>query len=192
MRTFAFVAVIALLAGAACGDGYGGDGNDDTTGAGAEPTTTDATDGSSAAAPIVVTSDAFDDGQPIPRKFSCDGDNLSPALAWSGVPEDAQRLALVVDDPDAPSGTFVHWVVVNLPADTNALDEGASGLEQLPNGRGDAAWTGPCPPSGPPHHYRFTVYALPGRISSTDTDDALDEIDESAIARGTLTGLYNR
>jgi Raf kinase inhibitor-like YbhB/YbcL family protein len=148
-----------------------------------------------AASVITVTSSAFDDGQPIPRKYGCDGDGVSPPLAWSGVPDDAATLALVVDDPDAPGGTYVHWVVVNIDPAQEDVDEGGvprDGVE-IDNSSGDALYDGPCPPSGT-HHYRFTVYALKSAVDLS-ADDALDAvfkvIESASIAQGTLTGTYS-
>ena len=184
------VATIALvvigIGVASCGDDSGGDngGSVDTSRDGTTTTT-------SAASPLTVTSTAFEEGDAVPVKYSCDGDNVSPPLEWSGAPAASDNFAIVVDDPDAPGGTFIHWVVVDLPAATTSIPEDASGLKELTNSRGDESWTGPCPPSGT-HHYRFTVYALPGEITSTDTDEALEEIDDSALARGTLTGTFER
>jgi Raf kinase inhibitor-like YbhB/YbcL family protein len=181
------VAAVALMSIAVGLAACGGDGDEDDAVANDTTTTTSGTP-----APIAVTSEAFDDGDPIPVKYSCHGENVSPPLRWSGAPTDAKSLAVVVDDPDAPGGTFVHWVVVNLPAATNSLAENVSGLEELANGRGDKDWTGPCPPSGPAHHYRFTVYALSGPIATGDTDEALETLDRTALARGTLTGIFER
>lgn len=150
---------------------------------------------SSTAAPVssmTVNSAAFSEGSAIPVKYSCEGENVSPPLAWSGAPSGTAALALVVDDPDAPSGTFVHWVVVNMPADVDHLREGATGLEQLANGAGKTSWTGPCPPSGPAHHYRFAVYALPKTIAGADTRAAIRTIRETALAHGILVGTFQR
>ena len=146
-------------------------------------------------ASINVTSTAFAEGDAIPRKFSCDGDNVSPPLAWSGVPSSASALALVVDDPDAPSGTFTHWVVLDLPASTGAVDEAADprGV-QAKNSAGRSGWFGPCPPSGT-HHYRFTVYALSaptGLADGAELGDALRAIEAQAVSWGRLTGTYRR
>ena len=112
--------------------------------------------------PITVSSPAFTRGAAIPQQFTCDGVNRSPPLASAGVPPGTVEVALVVDDPDAPRGTYVHWVVVDLDPATTELAEAAvpPGARQLPNSAGKAAYTGPCPPGGPAHHYRFTVYAL--------------------------------
>ena len=114
-----------------------------------------------------LTSIAFEDGAEIPAKYTCDGADLSPPLAWTGVPPRARSLALVVDDPDAPdpeapTRTWVHWVIVDLPPDRHGLEEG---LRSLPDGRiglndwHRAAWGGPCPPIGR-HRYFFKLYAL--------------------------------
>jgi len=143
---------------------------------------------------ITVRSTAFDAGQPIPRKYTCDGDEVSPPLAWSGVSYDAQALALVVDDPDAPGGTYVHWVVANIDPMSGGVEEGATpdaGM-QIVNSSGDTSYAGPCPPSGT-HHYRFTVYELSHRVDVT-ADSSLDEvfaaIDDVSVGEGTLTGTY--
>jgi Raf kinase inhibitor-like YbhB/YbcL family protein len=144
---------------------------------------------------ITVTSTAFTDGATIPVRFTCDGAETSPELAWSGGGKPA-AWALVVDDPDAPGGTFVHWVVLDIPTATRSLAAGVapSGATQVTNSAGSASYAGPCPPSGT-HHYRFTVYALPeptGLSASADTGDALAEVRSSATAQGTLVGLYSR
>jgi Raf kinase inhibitor-like YbhB/YbcL family protein len=143
---------------------------------------------------ITVTSTAFQPDQPIPARFSCNGDNVSPALSWQGLPANTESVALVVDDPDARRGPFTHWVVVDIPASTTSVAEGAvpSGGKQAQNSAGNAAYTGPCPPSGT-HHYRFTVYALSaptGLAEGAKLKDALDAIDKVTIARGRLTGTY--
>jgi Raf kinase inhibitor-like YbhB/YbcL family protein len=155
------------------------DGDDSSSGT---PTT-----GTGAPAPaLTVTSTAFADGAPIPERYSCDGANEIPPIAWSGVPENAHSVALVVDDPDAPrEGGFLHWAVVGLPRE-GAVPPVPAGARQLENSAGQAGWTGPCPPPGNPHHYVFTVYALGGPA------DTVDEIRDAAVARGTLTGTYQR
>src|SRR5262249_14022917 len=125
-------------------------------GCGGEP----AEPAASAPSTIAVTSPAFAAGAPIPVEFSCRGANTSPPLSWPGVPGRAAALALVVDDPDAPHGTYRHWVVVDIPPGATSAPAGQPpGGRQLPNSAGHARYDGPCPPSGT-HHYRFTVYAL--------------------------------
>ena len=145
---------------------------------------------------ITVRSTAFRDGQPIPARFTCDGDGRPPPLAWDNVPQEAAALALVVDDPDAPRGTFVHWVVLDMPIETTGVDAGAlpSSAVQARNSAGRASYFGPCPPSGT-HHYRFTVYALSQRTGLRDgaaLDTALRAVESTATAHGRLVGTYAR
>jgi Raf kinase inhibitor-like YbhB/YbcL family protein len=118
---------------------------------------------------LVLSSSAFTDGATIPGKHTCDGEDVSPALTWSGAPDGTAAFALIADDPDAPSGTWVHWVLYNLPADVTALPEGLEKKEQLRalggalQGRNDfrrIGYGGPCPPPGRPHRYFFKLYAL--------------------------------
>jgi Raf kinase inhibitor-like YbhB/YbcL family protein len=144
-----------------------------------------------AARTLVVTSPAFDDGTAIPATYTCTGAGTSPELHWSGVPVDTEALALVVDDPDAPNGTFTHWVVVDIPASTAQVATGqppAEGTElRGSEGRG---WSPPCPPSGT-HHYRFSVYALSSRLAlpaSASLDDAMKAIEGKTAAWGRLIG----
>jgi Raf kinase inhibitor-like YbhB/YbcL family protein len=145
---------------------------------------------------IDVSSSVFEDGEPIPPGYSCDGTNSSPPLEWSHVPDDAAALALVVSDPDAPSGTFYHWIVLDLPPDTSGLELGATPDGVVAQGStGQSAYMGPCPPSGTTHHYRFTVYALDKKTGLTEgaaTTDALDAIQSAAVAQGTLVGTFER
>jgi Raf kinase inhibitor-like YbhB/YbcL family protein len=143
---------------------------------------------------IEVTSSAFAPNDEIPEVYSCAGRNISPPLAWTGVPDEGQELALVVDDPDAPRGTFTHWILFGLPVPTSSLGEDSvpAGAKQAKNSAGRAEYAGPCPPSGT-HHYRFTVYALDAPLELSDgaaTDKALDAISEHAIAQGRLVGLF--
>lgn len=145
-------------------------------------------------AAIEVTSSAFAADEEIPVVHSCAGQNISPPLDWTGVPDEASELALVVDDPDAPRGTFTHWILFGLPPSTSSLDEDAvpAGAKQAKNSAGRAEYMGPCPPSGT-HHYRFTVYALDNSLQLADgaaTDQALGAISEHAIAQGRLVGLF--
>lgn len=144
---------------------------------------------------ITVTSAAFDDGSPIPARYTCKGENLSPPLAWSGVPSGAAALALVVADPDAPAGTYVHWVVLDADPGTASAGEGEvpAGGRQARNSAKHARYDGPCPPSGT-HRYRFTVFALSratGLRDGADLHTALAAIDRLATARGTLVGTVS-
>lgn len=116
---------------------------------------------------LALTAAAFKDGDALPVKNTCDGENKSPALSWSGVPEGTQSLALIADDPDAPMGTFTHWVLYNMPPAQTSLPEGVPQVAQ-PRGYGTqgmnscrhTGYDGPCPPKGPEHRYFFRLYAL--------------------------------
>jgi Raf kinase inhibitor-like YbhB/YbcL family protein len=160
----------------------------------------DIVEGPAPAAPdeIQLTSSAFEDGASIPRRFSCDGEDVSPPLAWSGVPGEARSLALLVEDPDAPGGTFVHWTVFGVPADTTGMDEGQvpDDAREGENSFGDSGYGGPCPPAGDePHRYVFTVYALrsePGLDAGASPEEVRDAVADAAIARGQLTGRFGR
>ena len=139
--------------------------------------------------PFTIKSPDFTEGGAIPRKFSCDGENVSPALEWEGVPEGAVALALIVDDPDARG--FVHWVVFNMSASKT------SGLADAPQGRnsfGKIGWGGPCPPSGT-HRYVFTLLALDEKLALSGNPTA-DQLRAAAaghiLAQAVLTGKYTR
>jgi Raf kinase inhibitor-like YbhB/YbcL family protein len=152
-------------------------------------------------AEIKLTSAAFKDGQSIPRPYTCDGVNISPPLEWSGVPRAAKTLAIVCDDPDAPGGTWVHWVLYNLPADNIGLVENLPTTEKLaaggfqgPNDSGKIGYGGPCPPSGT-HRYFFRVYALdselPLKAGATKTD-LTKAMEGHTLVQGQLMGTYRR
>jgi Raf kinase inhibitor-like YbhB/YbcL family protein len=149
-------------------------------------------------ASITVTSPAFEPDAPIPVEFSCDGDDRSPPLDWQGVPDGAAELALVMDDPDASGGTYVHWVLFRLDPSVTGLEEGTVPPEarQAENGAGDARYMGPCPPEGDDAHtYRITLYALDEPIDADDGADMADVLDatgSAAIAKGTLTATFDR
>lgn len=149
-----------------------------------------------AAQEMTVRSTAFAEGEAIPARFTCDGAGERPPLTWDGVPPGASALAVVVDDPDAPHGTFTHWVVLDLPAHTTGLDAGAlpRGAVQAENSGGRTSYYPPCPPRGV-HHYRFTVYALtrPTRLPErAQLDSAMEAVRSSALAWGRLVGTYQR
>jgi Raf kinase inhibitor-like YbhB/YbcL family protein len=179
---------LAALLLAACGGTGGG-----STGSSPAPSSAAPATPPSAAA-IAVRSPAFAAGTMIPVRFSCRGSNTPIPLAWAGVPAGAASVAMIMDDPDAPSGTFTHWVVFNLPVTSRGITNGRlpAGAAQAQNGRGQAAYTGPCPPSGT-HHYRFTVYAEPRRLplqAGASLADALAAIKANPLASGRLTGLF--
>jgi Raf kinase inhibitor-like YbhB/YbcL family protein len=141
---------------------------------------------------LTVTSTAFTDGGAIPSKHSCDGEDLSPPLAWTGAPEGTAAFALIVDDPDARG--WVHWVVADIPADSAELpDGGGAGTEGRNDFRRDG-WGGPCPPSGT-HRYDFTVFALSeetGLSSGFSADELRAAIEGKVLAEGRLSGTYRR
>ncbi len=142
---------------------------------------------------IALSSPAFADGAAIPRANSCDGAGKPPALAWSGVPDTARELVLVVEDPDAPGGTFVHWTAFGIPGRARSVPAGAAGGE---NSAGRDGWTPPCPPKGDrPHHYVFTLYALAkasGLRPGASAKQVRAALASGALARGRLTGTYGR
>jgi Raf kinase inhibitor-like YbhB/YbcL family protein len=146
---------------------------------------------------LTLTSSDLADGDAITKEFTCDGENVSPSLAWSGVPSGTAALALVVDDPDANG--FVHWIVLDLPGSDGQLprdvDPAAATPQQGRNDFGNPGWGGPCPPSGT-HHYRFTLTALgtPLGMGGQPDGQAVRSALQAAGALGqaTLTGTYRR
>jgi hypothetical protein len=145
---------------------------------------------------VQMSSTAFTNGGAIPQKYSCDGEDVSPDLAWSGLPEGAKSLALIVDDPDAPVGTWVHWVLYNLPPDTTSLPEGLQGLGVSgKNSAGQTSYGGPCPPKGKPHRYFFKLYSLDIALdlSPGATKAALEKAMQGhVLGAGQLMGTYGR
>jgi Raf kinase inhibitor-like YbhB/YbcL family protein len=173
MRAAAFLGLGLALAAAGCGHS-------------STPSVT-----ASASGTLTVTSDAFAEGGSIPVKYTCKGDGTAPGIAWSGDLRGATAIAVVVDDPDAPGGTFVHRVVVDLPPTASTLGaDPPAGAHQAKNSGGGTGWTPPCPPSGL-HHYRFSVYGLSsvtGLADGVATDEAVTAINDRAIVQGRLTG----
>ena len=152
-----------------------------------------------------ITSSAFDNEAHIPKKYTCDGDDTRPPLAFDDVPDEARSLALIVDDPDAPSRVWVHWLVWGLPADLRALPAGMkrqapseelAGMREGTNDFGGVGYGGPCPPPGHgTHHYRFTVYALDRDIPLEPgaTRDALEaQLEGHVLEQARLVGTYER
>lgn len=148
-----------------------------------------------------ITSSAFSEGNPIPRKYTCDAEDASPPLAWSGVPAGTKSLALIADDPDAPVGTWVHWVIYNLPPTLNGLPEEvaktptAEGGVQGINDFRKTGYGGPCPPRGKPHRYFFKLYAL-DTLLSLQAGATKAEVEKAMrghiLAQGQLMGTYSR
>ena len=151
---------------------------------------------------LSVSSLAFREGESIPAKYTCQGQDVSPPLAWSEPPVGTQPFALIVDDPDAPGGTFTHWVLFNLPANTRELPEGVDVGGQLgsvalqgKNDFGRTGYRGPCPPPGAPHHYQFTLYALDQSLDlrpGASKKQVLQAMQGHVLARGQCTGTYQR
>jgi Raf kinase inhibitor-like YbhB/YbcL family protein len=147
---------------------------------------------------IRITSPAFESDGTIPKRFTCDGENVSPALAWTGVPDEARELALLVEDPDAPGGTFVHWVLFRLDPGADGLAEGnvPKGARQGENSAGKSEYAGPCPREGDPaHRYEFLLYALSSPLDLEDgapAEDVRAAVTDAAIARGRLVGRCGR
>jgi Raf kinase inhibitor-like YbhB/YbcL family protein len=153
---------------------------------------------SAAQAHAGVTSPAFAAGSTIPRAFTCDGADVSPPLRFTSVPAHAAALALIVLDPDARGGTFVHWVAFDIPARTRTVPQGSppAGSRQGRNSFGATRYGGPCPPKGDrPHRYVFTLYALSRRValpSGAAASQVEAAVARSAIARGQLVEHYGR
>lgn len=151
---------------------------------------------------LAVSSPAFQEGDKIPTKYTCEGQDVSPALTWGEPPLETQSFALIVDDPDAPVGVFTHWVIFNIPSDSRQLAEAIPTQAPLPSGAlqgkndfGRIGYGGPCPPSGCPHRYRFTVYALDKSLdldADASKKQVLDAMRGHILVQGQLTGTYQR
>ena len=177
------------------------------TACGAQAAVTPRAPGANAApAALSLTSPDFAHGASIPAKYTCRGENHSPALQWSAdaLPNGVKSLALIVEDPDAPGGMFAHWVLYNLPPDTTGLVEGVSpagsaesalpqGAQEGPNDFRKTGYGGPCPPSGQ-HRYFFRLYALDTTISGRGLDRAalLKAMDGHVLGQGELMGVYQK
>jgi len=149
-----------------------------------------------------ISSASFSAGEMIPKEFTCDGPDASPKLNWTEPPAKTQSFALIMDDPDAPAGTWVHWVLFNLPADTRELAEGVAKQEQLANGArqgrndfGKIGYGGPCPPPGNPHRYFFKLYALNAKLNlkaSSAKTDVEGAMKGHILAHAETIGKYGR
>jgi Raf kinase inhibitor-like YbhB/YbcL family protein len=163
---------------------------------GCGPVTANGTEEEGPPMTIKLTSAAFSEGETIPRKFTCDGEDTSPALAWSDIPEGTKSLALIVDDPDAPGSTFAHWVLYEISANLIGLPEGTKGegIEGVNDFR-RRGYSGPCPPRGSNHRYFFKIYALDSNLSLA-AGSSKPEIERAmqghVLAQGQLTGRYAR
>jgi Raf kinase inhibitor-like YbhB/YbcL family protein len=145
---------------------------------------------------IQVTSTAFVEGDKIPRIYTCDDRNVSPPLAWTSVPSNTVSLALIMDDPDAPSGTWVHWVLYNLPAELTSLEQGKNGAGmEGKNDFGKIGYGGPCPPRGSNHRYSIKIYALDSTLDLKEgatKAQVENKMRGHILAQGQLMGRYGR
>jgi Raf kinase inhibitor-like YbhB/YbcL family protein len=151
---------------------------------------------------LTLSSSAFRDGETIPVAHTGDGEDLSPPLAWTGAPVETRTFALICDDPDAPRGTWVHWLIWNLGADTLELGQGVPPRPELPSGArqglndgGDLGYAGPYPPPGAPHRYVFQLYSLDTVLNlspGANRSDLEAAMRDHVLARGTIMGTYQR
>ncbi|GGT23331.1 YbhB/YbcL family Raf kinase inhibitor-like protein [Streptomyces chromofuscus] len=147
---------------------------------------------------IDIRSSAFNDHSFIARHYAYEGENVSPPLEWSGVPDDTTELVLLCEDPDAPSGTFAHWIVVGIDPHSHGVEAGQvpPGGTELVNGYGERGWGGPHPPPGDEaHHYVFRLYALSQPCVLPDAPNARqvhETVEQREVADGTLVALYQR
>ncbi len=148
---------------------------------------------------LSLSSPAFRQGERIPARYTCQGEDISPPLAWSEAPAGTRTLALIMDDPDAPGGVFTHWVIFNLLPERRQLPEAVPAeLPDALQGRtdfGSNGYRGPCPPPGSPHHYRFILYALDQQLdvmAGSSKKQALDAMKGHILSQGQLLGIYQR
>ncbi len=142
---------------------------------------------------LVVKSPAFGNNGSIPVRYTCAGTNINPELSITDIPDGTKSLALIMDDPDAPKGTFVHWVMWNIPVKDKIAENSTPGAEGK-NGKNENKYTGPCPPSGT-HHYHFKIYALNAKFDlpvTTNKEALLIAMKGNILASGELIGVYKK
>jgi Raf kinase inhibitor-like YbhB/YbcL family protein len=142
-----------------------------------------------------VASSAISDGGNIPSQFTCSGADQSPPLSWGGIPHGTQSMALLLDDPDAPGGTFVHWVVYDISPSLSGFKSGAAEGSAGANSIGKASYMGPCPPPGNQHHYHFRLFALDTDLRlapSPNAQTVLDAISGHVLESAELVGIFER
>lgn len=142
-----------------------------------------------------MESPAFENHQTIPKKFTCEGENISPELRIKKVPAGTKSLVIIVDDPDAPHGVFVHWVAWNIDPATSKLEEGVTLKFQGKNHYGEIGYKGPCPPLGERHRYFFKLYALDIELNlpiGSNKEQLLETIQGHILGKTELIGLYQR
>jgi Raf kinase inhibitor-like YbhB/YbcL family protein len=147
---------------------------------------------------LSLESSSFKSNTSIPTKYSCDGSDISPQLSWSGAPDKTQSLALILSDPDAPSGTFYHWILYNMPKKMTSLQEAISslpaGTQIGKNSRGNMSYNGPCPPKGATHRYIFTLYALDTTLhlaAGTDAEKLIEAMQTHILGQTSLQGTFH-
>jgi Raf kinase inhibitor-like YbhB/YbcL family protein len=153
-------------------------------------------------AQIILSADAFKGGDVIPKEYTGDGQDVSPALSWRNVPSETKSLALIMEDPDAPSGTFTHWILFNLPPAMRNLPKGVPKKQTLEDGSvqgnnsgGRVGYMGPSPPPGKPHRYYFRLYALDTKLALSGRENrnaVLTAMKGHIIAQGEMMGSYRR
>ncbi len=151
---------------------------------------------------LVLASPAFASGEPIPRKYTCDGDDVSPPLTWTNAPTATQAFALVMEDPDAPGGTWDHWVIFDIPGHASGLSQAIPPEPRLPDGSiqgvnswGQVGYGGPCPPEGRGHRYFFRLYALDTRLelgAEISAARLMEAMEGHVLAQAELMGVYRR
>ncbi|MGZ5971632.1 MAG: YbhB/YbcL family Raf kinase inhibitor-like protein [Polyangiales bacterium] len=149
------------------------------------------------ASSLAIETPEFFPGQPIPKKYTCDGEDLSPEVKWSKAPPVTKSFLLIVDDPDAPTGTFTHWVIFDMPIPSTHVPEAAKGIgTQALNDFGKAKWNGPCPPPGKEHRYFFRLYALDledlGLADGVNRYEVEKRIDGHVVGKVETMGTYKR
>lgn len=143
--------------------------------------------------PLIVTSPFFSNNEIIPSKYTCIGYDINPTITITDIPDDTKSLALIIDDPNAPNGTFDHWIMWDIPV-TGKINENSAPGVQGKNGKGENKYMGPCSPSGT-HYYNFKIYALDTKLdlpASSDKNMLLKAMDKHILASGGLIGLFNK
>lgn len=157
---------------------------------------------SSEVAKLTVSSKAFTEGSTIPKEFTADGSDISPGITWSEAPKGTKSLAITCEDPDAPAGTWFHWIVYDIPPATTTMKQNVvkrpdlpDGIKQGVNDFGKPGYNGPSPPKGPVHHYHFKVFALDSKLplkSGADKRAFYSAIKGKVLGQGMSTGIYQR